>query len=205
MNWRVTGFSRRRDLDIGNARPVLRYGFMTGDDQTRRVKSLRRLLEKLRRRARRDQVKGGRRQRVLRAREEVTIRFLDANVERPDIGNANIGKARNAFARPAVRGWRQGFEDRFQIIQDRQDEVVAGPEETLQGAALGGLEQLCKAPVAIEESREGDAKQRVRLVGFAVDRPLRPALNGQPPAMPSDPEVGGEVDPRFGPGAVADP
>src|SRR6516162_1210731 len=81
MDWRLAGLPGWTHLDIGNARAVGRCRFVAGDDQTRRVKRTRRSLEELRRRSWRDQVKGGRRQRILRAGKQIPVRLFGPNVE----------------------------------------------------------------------------------------------------------------------------
>ena len=82
---------------------------------------------------------------------------------------------------------------------------AAGPEEPLQGTALGRLEQLRKAAVAGEEGGKGNAEHGVRRVGFAADRPGGPPLDREPAAMPLDRGIGRQVDPGLGAAAVADP
>ena len=82
---------------------------------------------------------------------------------------------------------------------------AAGPEEPLQGTALGRLEQLCKAAIAGEEGREGNAEHSVRRVGFIANRPGCPPLDSEPAAMPRDRSIGRQVDAGLGSAAVADP
>src|SRR6202022_369751 len=100
-------------------------------EEAGRVEGRRRALQQLRCGERRDEKERGRRQRVLRRRQQVAGRLLGPNVERPDMGYADIGKAADALARPAALGRCQDLEHRLQVVEDRQYEPAAAPEESL--------------------------------------------------------------------------
>ncbi len=84
------------------------------------------------------------------------------------MGHPDIGQAGDELARPVVLAWGQHFENRLQVIENRQNEPTAGPEERLQRASLGGLEQFGKMAVSRKETREGNAKDGVGWVAFAA-------------------------------------
>src|SRR5437868_8957889 len=82
---------------------------------------------------------------------------------------------------------------------------ATGPEEPLQGTALGRLEQLGKATIAGEEGREGDTEHSVRRMCFSANCPGGPPLVGEPATIPRHRDVGRQVDAGLGSAAVPDP
>ena len=178
---------------------------MAGHDEAGRVEGLRRALQQLRCGKRRDEIERGRGQRILRAGEQFAGQLLSPHIERPDIGDTDIGQAGDALARPARVGWGQHLEDRLQIVEDRQDEPAAAPEEPLQRAALGRLEQFGEMAVAGEKGRKRHAEDGIARIGLTADRPWGPPLDRDPAAMPAEPGVGRHIEPGLGTGAVAQP
>src|SRR5260370_30652563 len=205
MHRRLAGLARRAVRHIGCGSSGRRSRFGAGDDEAGRIESFRRPLQELRGSRGAHQEQGWRRQRVLGAGEQVAVRLFCPDIEGPDIGDANIGQAPNTLARPTRLGRGQRFENRLQIIEDRQNKPATGPEEPLQGTAFGRREQLYKAAIAGEKGREGDAEHGVRRVGFIADRPACPPLDSEPAAVPLDRSIGRPIDSGLWSAAVADP
>src|ERR1700730_6859038 len=111
------------------------------------------------------------------------------------MGYADIGKAADALARSAALGRLQDLNHRLQFVEDQQYEPAAAPEESLQRAPLGRLEQLGEMAVSCEESAKGNAEDGVGRVGRAADCPRGPPLGREPAAMPFDRAIGRNVDP----------
>ena len=154
----------------------------------------------------RDQEQRRRRQRVLRAGEQVAIRLplSGRRAARHWPRRYRAGPAMRSRDQPAsdgVNASNTGFKS------SRIDRTSRPPDQKnpCKRAALGRLEQLREAAIAGEKGRQGNAEQSVRRVGFAADRPWRPPLDREPAAMPRDRGIGRQVDAGLGPAAVADP
>src|SRR6516165_7263924 len=203
MDRRLAGLARWPDLDIGDAGAVLGDRFMPGHDEAGRVEGLRRTLQEQRGLERRNEIKRRRGQRVLRAGQELAGRLLSPNIERPNMSDADVGQAGDALPCPAGLGRGQHFEVWLQVVEDRQDEPAAAPEEPLQRAALTWLEQFGEMAFSREKGRKGNAEHGVRRVGLAINFPRGAPPGCEPAAVPLNPDIGREIDPGLGTGLVA--
>src|SRR5215831_14499214 len=137
--------------------------------------------------------------------EEVSVRFLGRDIERPDMNGAEIRQAVDRLTRPFRVGWGVHLKHRSQIIEDREHKLAAAPEKVLQRAPRLRLEQSREAALAGQEGRKTHANDAVRFVGLAADAPRSPRLDHEPIASLLGPTIGRKVDPSVGTVAVADP
>ena len=202
---RLAGLAGRAGLDVGDALAVARHRLVPGHHHSVGLEQGGCLLEQ----RRRGEIGPGRQQGrggdgVVGGHHQVAVRFLLLAVHRPDADDAELRQAGDAALRPPARRGGEDRKNRLQVVEDRQDQVPAGPEEALQRPARTRGEQHLEVPRALQERVEPDAEHAVGRMRRAAHRPRRAQADGQEAAVPVRVGIGRNVEAGFRTGAVAE-
>ena len=146
---------------------------------------------------------GGRGERVLGHGEQGAVALGVLGVDGPGMDGADGGQAGEGGAGPGAGG--DGAEDGLQLVQQADDQGVAGPVEALQRDPLGRFEQRDDVAGAGEEGGQADGEHGVWRVGCGADGPGGAGADHEPVAVPDEACVCGQVDSGLRAGAIADP